>query len=338
MRARATDGIELRLQNRWALFFPECVEDVRVDFFECGHNSVLALRLLDAISEEFSVQVSLEQLTGHASVARMAELLRSPTLDASPKCLIPLATPEVPTDNLVVCLHPLPGTVVRYVPLAKQLAHRGATVYGIQASGLEPRQPIDKSIAEMAERYIELLDEGPFSEFRHVTYVGYSLGALLAWELVRAHPRDQLVSDLVVIDAEPVDTDGRSSIQEAIHNLVVRSLGLDLDTRELELLSRNERVDAIMTEGLNTGRLGSELGAARLRRLLEVLEVNSLAASEYVVEPAPSKIKVVRTRSHAPSSWQHLGDLSLVYEVDDVDHNSIMEVPSVRAIAKIICP
>lgn len=336
-RTRATDGIELRLQHAWASYFPGCVSDVSLDYFESGGDSVQALRMLDAIEDEFNVDISVEELVSNASVSAMAALLRTEERAVSSKLVIELQAGR-PDQPIVVCVHPLPGTVVRYVPLARRLAGR-AEVWGIQSSGLDPGAPIDVTIQQMAARYLPDLMGRLSGPTRPVTIVGYSLGALVGWELSKLWSEASPGSggfDLVAIDAEPDDRDGRSSLQEAIHNLVRRSLDLDLDVDQLETLSRDDRIGLIVEEGLATGKLTTDLGASRLRRLLEVVEVNSLAATDYRAGPADLRMGVVRRAALGATHWSQIANVDAVVHLNDVDHNSIMDEPAVADVADFI--
>ncbi|MCB9778704.1 MAG: acyltransferase domain-containing protein [Alphaproteobacteria bacterium] len=94
--------------------------------------------------------------------------------------IVPLRATGTRTPLFIV--HPAAGVVFPYFELVKALGP-DQPVYAIQASGLDGRSGIDRTVAEMADRYVPAIlqtrAEGPYR------VIGYSFGCCVAWEIGR---------------------------------------------------------------------------------------------------------------------------------------------------------
>src|SRR5258708_8382899 len=138
-------------------------------------------------------------------------LVQSPTLD---KCatLVRTEVSSAPYSSLIPLqplgdraqfffVHGLGGTVLRFHQLARHMAP-DQPFYGMQAPGLDGREPCLERVEDMAVRYLEQLEAvqpgGPY------LLRGYSFGGLVALQMARRLiAQDRKVGLLVMLDTYP---------------------------------------------------------------------------------------------------------------------------------------
>jgi amino acid adenylation domain-containing protein len=169
------------------------------DFFALGGHSLLAVELFADLERLASRRLSLAMIF-EASTPR--ELARRVGSDA----------PASDWDNLVALKPgggrpPLfvvsagDGNLVGFAPLARHLSAE-QPLYGLQPSGLDGRQPLDRGIEAMAERYLarvrEVQPHGPY------LLAGRCNGASVAYEMAqRLRAAGESVPALVALDSDP---------------------------------------------------------------------------------------------------------------------------------------
>jgi len=181
------------------------------DFFALGGDSLSALRLVESVRQEFSVELGLSALFAEPTPARLTahteELLAAETSSegdsAAGKKTSLLGDLEVFAANLqstssegkrlwplneggrgvpFYCWHGLGGWVTSYLRLGRQLAPR--PVYGVASAGLLGDEPPEDSIESMAQASLlairELQPQGPY------LLGGWSMGGWIAVEVAKS--------------------------------------------------------------------------------------------------------------------------------------------------------
>ena len=86
------------------------------------------------------------------------------------------------TKQKLFCIHPAGGRVLCYLPLARELGTE-QPVFALQASGLEPGEPLAETLPQVATDYLAairtLQPEGPYQ------LLGMSSGGLIAYEMAQ---------------------------------------------------------------------------------------------------------------------------------------------------------
>jgi thioesterase domain-containing protein/acyl carrier protein len=174
------DDAERKLVAIWEEVLDTSPIGVQDNYFELGGHSLLAVRIMTEIEKQFGKQLPLATLVQTPTIAELAGLLRDRTWSASWSSLVPIQ-PEG-TKPPFYCVHAAGGNVLTYFDLARHLGP-DQPVYGLQARGLDGKQPPHNNLEEMARDYIkeirEFQPEGPY-------YVGgTSFGGMIAFEIAQ---------------------------------------------------------------------------------------------------------------------------------------------------------
>lgn len=168
--------LEHRLSQLWAELFGLPSVGRHDSFFELGGHSLLAAKLTAKISELTGHQLPIATLFQAPTVAELATILTDENQAPAWSSLVPLQTQG--TEPPLFCLHGWTGEVYGFLDLARQLAP-DRPVYGLQAVGMDGKQPKHSSIEQMAQLYVEeimaVCPDGPY----HL--IGQSMGGWIAY-------------------------------------------------------------------------------------------------------------------------------------------------------------
>ncbi|MEU9204848.1 alpha/beta fold hydrolase, partial [Streptomyces sp. NPDC048332] len=167
------------------------------NFFELGGQSISAVRVASRIREA-GLEVTLQQIMRHPTVAGLATVLDTPEKEAetgSGGLVVQLSAEADPSLPRLFCVHPGGGSTHPYRALAQRLA--GAfTVYGVQAPGLNAAESPLFGFEAIADRYWREIrrvqPEGP------CTILGWSTGAVIAHAMGVSDP--QAVAALLLLE------------------------------------------------------------------------------------------------------------------------------------------
>lgn len=199
-------SIEHELAEIWQKVLDIPQVGIRDNFFELGGHSLTAIQLLLDIEKLFGVQLSLATLLEAQTVEDLAAIMNAKE-PASSSLLVPIRSKG--SRKPLFCIHPIGGNTFEYVNLTKYLS-ADQPIYGVQAQGLDGRQPFLHRVEEMAEHYIQeirtLQPDGPY------LLMGYSFGGLVALEMSRQlHEQGQNIGLLALLDIASPDLNHRRS-------------------------------------------------------------------------------------------------------------------------------
>ena len=242
------DLTELRLVNIFRAILKQEEIGIGDGFFDLGGHSLLAIQLFASIEKEFDVHLPLATLFERGSVMALAELLRESGLTQKPSSLVPIRPGNGKKQLYLV--HPAGGNVLCYYDLARELG-MDYSIYGLQASGLSGKK-VD-SVSDMARFYLEEINLP--AGIDDVVFAGWSMGALIAFEMARqvgetsgVNPRLMIIDQIAPVEAEPEYTaisidpvDRMLAFAGKVAHLVGRPLGINAtDLRGKEPVAQSE--------------------------------------------------------------------------------------------------
>ncbi|CAG0907747.1 unnamed protein product, partial [Cyprideis torosa] len=194
------NSLELQLAQLWEDTLHISPISVYDNFFEIGGDSLLAIRLISNINQQFGVQIPLNTLFQNGTIEQLALLLRrdNNTHNNNPS-LVTLQSQG--SQAPIFCVHAAGGIVFRYMQLAKMMSTQyGHPFHGLQAKGIEPGETPYASIEEMAQQYVQAIRQtkpaGPY------LLAGWSMGGTVAFEMARIlEGMGETVAGLIMIDA-----------------------------------------------------------------------------------------------------------------------------------------
>jgi thioesterase domain-containing protein/acyl carrier protein len=188
---------EERLSSIWAGILSLDKVGVHDNFFDLGGHSLLAVRLFAEIEKHFNKKLPLATLFEASTIEQMANLLSQEQWSPSWSSLI--AIQPHGSKPPFFCVHAHGGNVLNFNGLARHLGS-DQPFYGLQAQGLDGREPKHSSVEEMAAHYIkEIRDVQPNGPY---FLGGYCFGGKVAFEMAhQLRAQSQEVALLAVIDA-----------------------------------------------------------------------------------------------------------------------------------------
>ncbi len=153
---------------------------IRDNFFDLGGDSLLTIRLIKEINQQFERELPLSSLFLNPTIEGLADSLDSGTTSGEWSPLV--AIKPRGKNPPFFCVHPIFGVVFPYCELAFQLGEN-QPFYGLQPKGIDGETDPLTRIEDMAADYIAALrtvqPKGPYF------LGGWSFGGLVAFEMAQ---------------------------------------------------------------------------------------------------------------------------------------------------------
>ncbi len=302
----ARDALELELERIW-----EHVLDVRPvgvtdSFFDLGGHSLSAVQLMDEIERRFGQRLAPAKLFEAPTIERLAGVLRSGNALAE-SVVVPIQ-PEG-SKNPFFCVHPAPGTVFCYLPIARHM-DPDRPFYGLQAPAINGVGRMFDTVEETASCYIEAMrrvrPEGPY----HLG--GHSSGGTIAFEMARQlKEQGHDVGVVVLMDTFAPLPGPRSS---ELYNLLLDasddamwlasvmmmvehffSTQIDLRYRTLRKLEPNAQYAAVLEELKRVNFLAPSAGPGAIHGLVDNCREGMKASMRYCPDPYAGRLAYLYT-------------------------------------------
>jgi amino acid adenylation domain-containing protein len=329
------------------------------NFFALGGHSLLSIKLVNAIKQQFDINFPLAAIFTAPTVAAIATIIEGGQRANS--LLAPLQT-EGPNRPLFFA-HPVGGSIFFYQKLAQQLG-RQFPVYGIQSpeiAGLPMRfETIDQMAAAYCEEIKKVQPDGPYR------LAGWSTGGLLALAMAATlEQQGDSVEYVGLFDSRPIQQDGDSSeeaelLQAAITTLAaLRGRGFSQD--ELLDMARQLAAQNLSVQDLLSNEQSSALihflnqwaNTTLTADMLDQLKARLTLTKDHRVlltQPMPSQVKAplhyylpegAALPANAPlefmAVWSTPGNtLQHQSSVVTGDHYSMLSEPHVKLLGELV--
>ncbi|MCW3114364.1 MAG: hypothetical protein JWR18_2760, partial [Segetibacter sp.] len=150
------------------------------NYFDLGGNSITAVRIISKIKKTLGKILPHSILISAPTISELAEFLQKNEESTSLSSLVPIQAGGSATP--LFCVHGGLGTVFLFRRLAVELGP-DQPIYGLQAKGLDGREPLHQSVREMAASYINeirtIQKVGPYY------LAGYCFGGTVVFEMAQ---------------------------------------------------------------------------------------------------------------------------------------------------------
>lgn len=355
-------------ERRLALIFAELLKLPQVgrtdNFFDLGGHSLLAVRAMARVRAEFSVDVPLVMLFAKPTVAELASVIDEHPMSGSAaglqdsqailarlfavssgSLLVPMGDVDNDQPTLFM-VHGLGGHLAIYAEFTAALAGR-LRIYGLQAAGLDGKQPPQRSVQEMAGQYVAALrgvqKHGPYR------LGGWSMGGIIALEMAQQLAASgETVDWVAMLDTHLMAPGARQAVvsDSAVLKWIATRLGMPMET--LQALPREQRWRAVLEHGRAALALPEHIGEQELEAVAEVCKAHIGAIAVYEPLPYPGRVmlfraeaggrrgaaRAIRHENHdGPARWRALFP-ALVERSTPGSHYGIMRQPGVSDIAR----
>lgn len=342
-------AVEVQLAQIWSELLEQPSIGVNDDFFDLGGHSLTAMRLMQAIAQQFGQTLPLTTVLTHRTIAEMAIVLQSQShLPRPPLVAIQTQGQQLP----FFCVHPAGGHVLCYANLSRYMGNEHP-FYGLQAQGFNGDETPLERVEDMASLYVDaitaFLPEGPYQ------IGGWSFGGVVAYEMAQQlHQRGQIVSRLAILDSYvPILLDPNKVIDDVylvgvLSRVFGGMFGLDhlVSPAEIRHLDLNQQIDYIIEKAKASGIFPSHVEQQQNRRILDVLVGTLKATYAYRRRPYPGKVTVFRAREKhtmAPDPQLVWVELFSILDAIDIEiihvpgnHYSFILEPHVQELARAI--
>jgi acyl carrier protein len=197
MKARSV--LEMQLVNVWERLLNVQRVGTQDNFFELGGTSLLAVRLFNEIEKLTGKSLPIEVLFRAPTIEQLADILRQEGWSTPWSSLVPIqpAGSRLP----LFCTHARTGHILFLRDLPRHLGP-DQPVYGLQAQGLDGKEPPRSRVEDMAADYIKeirsLQPEGPY------LLAGMCLGGMIAFEMAQRLQAQGQKTTLIAMDCVPL--------------------------------------------------------------------------------------------------------------------------------------
>lgn len=302
----AETSTEKKLVEIWESLLPVERIGVTSSFFDLGGHSLLGVRLMSRITQEFGITLPVAELLSAQTVRRLASRLEGfAAAENSEKSLVPLkkALTE-PANKALFLIHPVGGDVLCYRDLVDHLEYEGA-IYGLRAKGLEGGN-VESSLESMVSRYTKAIQEAYPTGV--VTLAAQSLGGVIGLKVAQELLAEGRAVDQVLL-FDTFTPQVMSEQSKSTIDLIEMAMGITLPESLRLSISQDEAGDwlrELYDMALKAGVLPKDISFDRIRALHHVAVTNHklVAACEL---GRIDNVRVTHWEASNRSSGEHSG-------------------------------
>ena len=360
-RVLPRDATERALSRVWEDVLNVAPIGIHDNFFDLGGHSLVAVRLMARVAQQFGRTLPLASLFQAASVAAMAQLLRNPA--AAPYIGSSLvAVRQGPMDKSLYCVAGAGGNVVYFNELAAAWAPYGA-FFALQPPGLDGHTPVLESVEELAAHYLRTIaaEQGEIPR----RLAGHSFGGLVAFEMARQlTAAGESVEALILLDTpapqyfEPTGCDWSDAQWLAqVSQIASHMYGVEagFNVEELSVQTPAQQLATVLARLIATGVLPEGTPLEFFRGFVDVYKANLRVRYKVSRTNVPSDLpptlllrsadeqpahlvssKIQELRATSDFGWNRYLPAPLDPVVVQGDHLTMLHAPTTTAVATAI--
>ena len=210
-----TNEMEGQLVKIWEEVLQKENIGITDDFFALGGHSLRVIRLRNQYQKKLSVNFSLKDLFAHTSILSHAELIlalrtKAQNISSDPanehivaskapaSTMFTLSGTKIDHAKNLYFIPPVTGTSILYKPLVELLG-KSFNCYGFQYRGLEKEELPFESIERAAIEFTNEIIQNETN--KGLLIFAYSMGASIAFEMVKLLEQNNLQVQLILLDA-----------------------------------------------------------------------------------------------------------------------------------------
>ncbi|MEM8909763.1 MAG: thioesterase domain-containing protein, partial [Bacteroidota bacterium] len=166
-----------------------------------------AMMLIGEVWEKYKFNLTIGDLVEHSTISALAQHIGQ--AEANRGLVMPLNKPYEGQASLFM-LPPILGTPVVFYALAHLLEAQDVNCYGLQYKGFAQEETLDKDIETMAQSFFVEMQTQLSHIPQPITILGYSMGALIGFELVHLLEQAGYTCQLILLDKEAFSADNRA--------------------------------------------------------------------------------------------------------------------------------
>jgi len=351
------DSVELALIRIWEDVLGVSPVGIRDNFFDLGGHSIIAVRLMAKVAQQFGRQLSLASLFQGSTIEFMAKLLRSEG-DASDWSSVVVIQSEGASSPFF-CVAGAGGNVVYFNDLARSMGDVRPFV-GLQPPGLDGVTPPHTSVEDLARHYLDVIEH----ERKETPLIisGHSFGGLVAFEMARQLGAQGKAPDvLVLIDTVApnyfqVTGDGWSESQwlAQVSEIISHLYGVDvaMKSEQFDVLHSGEQLASLHARLMHAGVLPEQSDIAYFRGFIDVYKANLRACYAPPIFTGNTRVLLLRSEEEQPEyllaeqsssmhdfndmGWQAYFSQPIIVQEVPGDHLTMMRSPNAEVSAKVL--
>ncbi|MDX8399013.1 MAG: amino acid adenylation domain-containing protein, partial [Gallionellaceae bacterium] len=351
------DSTELGLIRIWEEVLGVSPVGIRDNFFDLGGHSIIAVRLMAKVAQQFGRQLPLASLFQGSTIESMAKLLRSEGDENDWSSVVVIQSEG--TNSPFFCVAGAGGNVVYFNDLARGLGDMRPFI-GLQPPGLDGVTPPHNSVEDLARHYLDVIESERKESPRIVS--GHSFGGLVAFEMARQldaqgkAPEVLVLIDTVAPNYFEVTGDGWSESQwlAQVSEIISHLYGVDvaMKSEQFDELGSDEQLSSLHARLMQAGVLPEQSDIAYFRGFIDVYKANLRACYTPPIFTGNTRVLLLRSQEEQPEyllaeqsasmhefndmGWQAYFSQPIMVQEVPGDHLTMMRSPNAEVSAKVL--
>jgi phthiocerol/phenolphthiocerol synthesis type-I polyketide synthase E len=334
--------VERELSEMWKTYLGVDVVGRHDNFFDLGGDSLLAVQLIAKVNSTFQMELSTHILLEKNTISALAELISSG--DSQENTLLVELNKGKSGKNPVFIIHPIGGHVYFYRDLVREMDPE-QPIYGIIAPGLDTEAPRLTSIPQLAELYIEEIQQKhPKGSY---CLGGASFGGIVAFEMAQQLVQQQQEIELLFM----IDSPGPGQMPERLQDdsAILAYIIFTMD-REIQIspdkirpMDSLQLKEFLIEQGGNEAKNNPDAYMDEIYQRLKVYKSLSQGMYDYIPQRYPGFLHYFRATERMENNtldpvqaWLNMATKGIQSHTIPGDHISMNNSPNVKIIADVL--